>query len=110
MAGSSSPDQIGPVTSMLTDVLLTDRFIDLARYLVDRSVHDKEGKGINPRDLYARHYDFGYNRPQDMTPDLVTMMRMGPLSVSGKSYDDFAGYMGNNEFIFTGIMRYDRSK
>jgi hypothetical protein len=110
MTDPSSPDQIGPVTKIFTDVLLTGRLVDLTRYLIKCSEEDKQGEGINDRDLYARHHDFGCNNPHDMTPYLVAIMRLGPLTVSGKSFDKFTGYRGNNKFMFTGIIRYDRSK
>jgi hypothetical protein len=110
MTSPSTPDQVGPVTSVFTDVLLTSHFIDLIRHLERLSALDSRGEGIDARELYAKHDDSGYGKQCEMTRDLVTMMRMGPLTVSGKSFADFAKYNRNNGFCFTGTIRYDRSK
>jgi len=111
MANVSTANQLGPVTVTFTDVFRRTRFVDFVNYLANTAGIDKEGKGIEPRDLYKRHSDFGYASQGELTHDLVIISSwLGVITFSGNPFLEFAKYSENNNFCFIGTIRYDLSK
>jgi hypothetical protein len=110
MANISTANQLGPVTATFTDVLRRNRFVDFVNYLANTAGNDKEGKGIDPRDLYKRYSDFGYAKPGGLTHDLVIISQLGVITFSGNPFSELANYSGNNNFCFIGTIQYDLSK